>query len=649
VRDLSTGGAHVHALPCDRRNGDAAAMIHFSRALYIAGLALATSCTDNVSQIDQSIVVPRPPPFPPGDPPPATAFGVTQFATTDCGATGMQEVADACNGSGLGCLADVPVKICGTQEDEIFTGVSFGASTGPSPRYPGYGGRGEQIADAGLCLLKDLDGGAVETESLDLGLGANASQRVGFLSFDPTAKQMRGWRQMRFHLPFVGDVDLRPQEFTATVADWHHPYTDHAQHKIGSYIVQDGFALDLVGDTSNEVMTMNLPAIPIETPYGEFSAQPQFAVTQTAVVVDYQPTSKTRLDQLLPTATPLVDEVFGRFSGANETDALALAPFGGGPIGTGWESQMGLGSRMPKPVFIYTGTPFFDHRPDFDLDQPRQDSENKPGFFVSGGIDIVYSPTGLLPDWLTNAGVNLEFDVYFKPHLDVAIAGQLEVHAAEAAASGDSGAKSTLEELRLISGTGGHVSAAITMGADLHAWIDLGIFGTYDLVPEMHPHFDLPISSSDKIMNQFQTADAIMTDHVSLNPADAGWDFSEMITLRGTPITDKRGFIAECLATKPDDQPPPKGSWSPGGPDGFPVSFQICNFCVFNYGFDDANSNRHIPVGATTLMPSSPPASWTCTNRSTGCFDVCEWNFSTGAGEVVISQADGPAFCDRPQ
>jgi hypothetical protein len=190
------------------------------------------------------------------------------------------------------------------------------------------------------------------------------------------------------------------------------------------------------------------------------------------------------------------------------------------------------------------------------------------------------------------------------------------------------------------------------MGADLHAWVEFSTpFGTvkFDIVPEMHPHFDLPIASADKFPDHFQIADAIMADHASQNPADAGWNFSDMTTLRGDPIPDGRGFVAACLATAPPDQPPPPSSWTPGSPGGFPMDYQLCNFCIASAGYVDPTNNSSVPASTTTVMPSSPPASWTCNVRSNGCFDVCLWDFSSGTGSVVISQAAGPTFCNRPQ
>ncbi len=586
------------------------------------------------------------PNFPPFVQPPPTAYGTAIHAPADCGdsdsSDGMKLIADLCNLTGdvTGCHADGPDPTCSTVEQEIFTGVTLGNKIGPFKQYGGYGGRGKAMGEAGLCVLQALkDGPPLET-SVPLGLGVSGTQRIGFLSFDPATRTVRGYRQLHVDLPILGGADLRPQTFTASLVSWHHPYDDFFPHLLGNYLVDSAYALDMVMDKSAETMNLTLASIPVPTPYGPVYVQPHFSYTagEPVALSPFGGTTQTKAPALLPPFSPIVHDVYGRFAGAKKLDSF---PIGGGfgfP-GVGWDSQVGLGARQEVDIW----TPAAGVRPDVtDIHIPRSTVEYYPEVSVSGGAKVAYSPLNLLPSALTNGPFEITFSIYVDPHLDAKLSGQLELYYGEAAISPDVN-KVTGERLDFKSGVGGKTELTIDVGMDLTICVDL-LLGCKNLV-NVHPKFPLTIPLGEDF-EYGHAATVLMEDHTSAVPSDASWNYSEFTTLAGDTVANGRDFVEQCLAETPPEQELPPAEVTEGSMPPEWIGQWPCNICVGTKGYSDGEVS--VEAISEIVSPSTSPSGpgWACTPNKVGCMDLCQWDSANNTLTVTQEKISGDQYCN---
>jgi hypothetical protein len=592
------------------------------------------------------IFIPRPDPLPrplpsPFVTPPWSVYGTDSPPTWgDCGPStgsdGMRVIADVCNASGpvTGCHATGPDPTCTSYEREVFTGVSLGNWTGSGKSYNGFGGRGQAMGEAGLCILQALKDGPPLSTSTPIGLGITGSQRIGFLSFDPGSRTMKGYRQLHVDLPLLGGADLRAQTFTAQLVNWHHPYDDKVAHKLGSYLVDDGWALDLTMDRSDEIMNLELARISVPTPYGPVSVQPFFKYTAGEPVL-LSPfggtTQKTDPDFFWGIRKPLVGDVYGRFAGAS---LLGTFPDGGGKTGVGWDSQVALGSRGDGSLWSGKNG---DQRPDFQLEQARSLLEYTPDVQVSGGLEIKKSLVDFLPSALRSDPFGTTFEVSITPHLDAKLSGQLALGYSEEAVSPDVSTM-TAEDLQIKSQVVGGTTVGVIVGLKFIVNIDLPIVGWKNLV-NITPTFpiDLPVGGS---ATTGQQATVRMGQYAS--QTDKNWVYDWFQKLDGSWVSDGRAFVQACLAQSPAPQSIPPATVTPGTLPTDWVDEWPCNICVGLPASPGVNPFSQV------VTPSTSPAgpSWACDTTRIGCMDLCTYDSRTGSLTLKREKISGDRYCD---
>lgn len=114
---------------------------------------------------------------------------------------------------------------CGLEKRDIATGVTLGpppAKTEPHPRWGYMGGQGALMADAAVCLIKDIGnhpGGRIDlhTPTTSGIVHASTEQIVGLESFDPVARKAVFYHVVRACAPMLGCMDATRQTITAQV------------------------------------------------------------------------------------------------------------------------------------------------------------------------------------------------------------------------------------------------------------------------------------------------------------------------------------------------------------------------------------------------------------------------------------------------
>jgi hypothetical protein len=577
------------------------------------------------------------------------ASGGTTVATESCPASGG--ITALCKGIGV-CTGPAPT--CDSKTRQLFTGTELLPSHSGTPSWNGFGGRGRVLADAGLCILRDLGvNGPITTPAAGTG-STTATQTIGFLSFDPTNKIMKGYRQLRACVPLFGCIDTRPQTFTVSEQRAFVSGTSN-----GTYPIFGEAALQITADETSQSMTIAPPVpISVATPYGVISVTPSFHYEggEQMLSAPFQGESKGQGQQY-----PLVD-TYGMSPGGTFTAQHQWTP------GTGWDSVIALGSRMSTATWSGSGNP---PRPDGDMTKARSAAENAPGIasaqngeLISVSANIEYAPPiSALPapiqSLITQSGVDFEFRVFVRPHYDTKFAGQMQLRTREEAwwAMDSHPAHISTSEIAFDTSVGESSTLSIEAGLDLVLKIDLGFAGSLTIL-NLHPTFDVPITPSTPGTALGPTAIASIKETDSNPPLTtvSAWhaSYSKFTTLKsgGQNVADPNAFITSCLANAPAPKTIPAGGYSPPNPATLPGGLYPCNVCVANVQttWTDQNGASHtLPAESKTALPSTTsatPLAWTCKPVHAGCFDMCAWDPATGAKTVVKSAAiSNPTMC----
>jgi hypothetical protein len=116
---------------------------------------------------------------------------------------------------------------CGRYKREISTGVTLAPPQVP-PGIPAkwglLGGRGKLMAEATMCLLKDIgekpDGRLLNRASSTVaGRKVEIEQTIGLIHFYPAARTAKLYQNVRIRAPLIGWLDAQRQTFDVTVRE----------------------------------------------------------------------------------------------------------------------------------------------------------------------------------------------------------------------------------------------------------------------------------------------------------------------------------------------------------------------------------------------------------------------------------------------
>jgi hypothetical protein len=505
---------------------------------------------------------------------------------------------------------------CGRRAQEIFTGVTLFPSVKQPASWNRFGGRGEIMAQAGLCILKDLANGAhSNSASVDIGIGkVSIDQEIAFRAFDVDQRAVSIYQNLDFCVPVFGCLSGVGQEILVRLAAScpAHPLGQSC----GSYPVKSAYALDVIADESARYLGLAAPVITVVTPYGPVNVQPQIQFWSNLGTVLSPFGSSIQKDQTIgPLDARFVDSVahppvrfydrYGRIPGVVfSSQPRALTD------GVGWDSQMGFGSRDARPWTSEwsPGGNVNARRPDLDLGAARSTGEKQANFHVRAEAEIAYSPTDILPSWLKGSGVDLWFKIWIKPKADAAVAGQLGIFSSEGGVYQLDDGLRHYAQLVLRDGASAAGSFVVDAGLDLVAVIDLPSPLDDITLIDIHPDFSVPVDKGDDDSRQHGKWREARAGSSSAPPAAPEFD-GPIRTFHGD--VDGPAFIEECLTEPVPEQPHPPPSFTPG--DGSVLDRDLlfpCNICVTvgQHDIDMCAPNPGHGAGECTQGPRCHPA-----------------------------------------
>ncbi|MFN8546115.1 MAG: hypothetical protein U0807_18190 [Candidatus Binatia bacterium] len=571
---------------------------------------------------------------------------------------------------------------CGRRAQEIFTGVSLFPSATTPASWNHFGGRGEIMADAGLCIMKDLANGPhVNSASADIGIGNVAiNQKVGFLAYDLAQRTVTAYQNLDFCVPVFGCLTGVGQKIGVHLASScpAHP----VGRSCGTYPVKAAHALDVVATESSRYLGLEAPVITLVTPYGPINVRPQIQFwSKLGMALSPYGTSPYKDHTSAPLDYRVTDPVFGFFADlADRYGRTAGVLFSSQPWSltqnVGWDSQIGLGSRDARP-WTSAWSPGADPkpaRPDHNLGTARSDSEKEASAHLHIEAEFSYSPTELLPSWLKGSGVDLSFKIWVTPKADARVAGQLAFYASEGSAYKVDNAESAYTQLVVRDGATAAGSFEVDAGMDLVAYIDLPSPLDDITLVDVHPDLSIPVTKKDDDSQESGQWREARAGSGSRPPDPPAFD-GPVRTFHGD--VDGAAFVSQCLAEPVPEQTKDEPSFSPGDPNALKKDILYpCNICL---GVGEHHVEMCVPqpghttaectVGprchpalieagkckdlkydstpqTTELYPSTSnplPASkhWDCDSYGkSGCMDLCAWNPLTHALTVAKSAVD---------
>jgi hypothetical protein len=460
---------------------------------------------------------------------------------------------------------------------------------GPDPKNDcDLGGRGRAIGEAALCLLRDLanearspslggpgirreDGFSIEIGQVDV------EQRVGFLSFDPPARRMRGFHAISICVPVLGCIGNQTQEFTATLVQ-----KQGETAGCGDYHFTDPWLLVVKTEDVEHNLGVEVGPFIVYTPVGPIHVKPRldYEANFEAVTSPWANGNIRTLHQPNPCAKANLVDVYGA---SDVLFASSLAALDVGLV-MGWDSILGMGGRDPKPlnpIWSPAAQPF-PQRPDLDFSMARDADEKRPvnrmvaTVQVSYGLDELGIKLNLGPFSLRTA------NVFVSAHLGAAFASQFQL---------------LFDEGRYIAtmpdGCNPMASTGVTLQSAVSAFAELLI--------EAGVHIDFVLDLSpfgEKHFNFLKTAPVIHPTTPAPVPMLGPAAFARIVTAEPPPpgpalynefqsfsggMEDGRSFVDQCLNEPPPPaQMPPDPEFTPGDPRDLlePLQFP-CNICVF--------------------------------------------------------------------
>jgi hypothetical protein len=286
-------------------------------------------------------------------------------------------VASLCN------IGPLPVECgvcecCRSDAADFFTGTEATlAPGGDAADWCKIGGRGRELGEAAVCLLRDLAqparapslGGPGIHLSADIPIpvgSVTADQRIGLLEFthDAGGTVVRGFHTTGYCLPGLGCIDGQTQTFTASLVQ-----TSGGDGACDSWTLADPYKLDITADEQQFNLGVGVGPILIPVPVGAISVTPRldYESNQQAVTSPWAGGNNASSEALcFPTL----------YSDASDPAQVSLAAsaagLDGGPV-DGWQSFVGFGGRdalINGAVWDPAGA-VFPARPDFDFSGAR--------------------------------------------------------------------------------------------------------------------------------------------------------------------------------------------------------------------------------------------------------------------------------------
>lgn len=566
----------------------------------------------------------------------------------------------------FGASIDPPDYRCGAYAREIGTGVTLGTPPASSvqPRWGLLGGRGDLMADAMLCLLKDIGdrpGGRIENYApVPVGIGkVEMRQIVGLSNFDPAAKRAELYQVTRICAPLLGCIDAGRQNIVATVRQSAPAWPGGM--RAGDYPIRDSFALEVDADWSATRFGATLPPITIVTPYGQVSAKPGFTYSASLLPIDapFSYPKGARVEFHHPESagvlTPSVDDTYGRsgvpFIISVSTNLPQPSQPSSAPPPRGWSSQLAFGGRDGAyDAEVWSGgggTPPF--RPDFDFGTARSGLESRPAANFVAEAPIRFeppNPVSLLPSAVQQIVSAVELWVEVNPRFGADYAAQFGLLSREAAVhlgcntGKEFPAPCGIAEsaVALQANAQGRIDIVGTVHLKI-SFISLGFFtpGSIDVTKS----FTIPIENFNRVWAPARIS-GVQQAHVSsrvgwaldaaTRPGESIWQ--GMKGLSGGASSNLRQWTQACLASPPKNPaPPPPPAFEPGKADDLTPKLLPCNICVA-----DSRHNAYDPFKIFEVSSRKPglPASVCQWEKNAGCYDMCSWN---GSSWVRVEQA----------
>jgi hypothetical protein len=531
---------------------------------------------------------------------------------------------------------------CGTYAREITTGVTLGPSADGTEVWNDLGGRGEVMADAGLCLLADLEHfgseGHVVSEA-ELG-PFSTRQRLGQTEFDPVARRWVGYQIVDVCGPMIDCFEVQRRVITADVVS--SPSFGNA----GVYPVEDAYALQIHTERPSLVLGVDLPTLTFVTPIGPVDVTPHFGLNSELDVIGVP--------------FPHVDDTlhYMRTEPMSMQDTNGRAGIGlivqTHPLGTlehgGWVSQLGFGQRdSTTSLWDPTGgTPAERVRPDLDMplyaatlaptglydlsdatmDVPRTTDEAMPVTHVHLDGEAVYDLTAYLPfDLVWPLNVD-EADVVVAVNANADFGAQTQLVSREGDPRSGEFDELPSAQVMLQSASSAAATTDITITVDL----ELSLGGFFPVQIHRSIVVPLPFGDHDYSVGDFAYA-------TSRSDPEHEPDLFSVHTWSGNE--DAPDMILECLDHTPMDIPLPDPQRSEQGIALFDLL--PCNLCAWRAGFE-ADGVNYPPMGEF-VAPFGEPG-WTCNPQHDGCMDLCRFDTETGEFTMIaLSANDEPNLC----
>lgn len=582
---------------------------------------------------------------------------------TDCGMSAFTALDFICETLGSG-LCSTTANSCSNASQEIFTGLNIElASPAKFLPWTGFGGMGEIYQSAGVCLLKDLDKKSITSEAkASVAIGnASIKQQILFSGWDPASRTVSAYQRNKVCAPAIGCLDIATQKFSLKAVSTN---KTGSGEKAGSYDIYKTTALQLDAEALMQGMKVTIPAINVNTPYGQVSAKPEFDFGRALGFIQAPfDGNKTAGINTVFGLTKYTD-LYGRVPGMklSQTYPIKPLPTMGGEDKTkiGYVSQIGLGSRdaniKSSPWKPTAGEAWPTGRPDANVGQARSILEKTPNAYLGANVKIAYDPIGMLPDWIRNSSfINIAFSIFAQPTVGAGFTSQFDINSNEAAKWDGTMASQTVPDLRpnhldqlkglsMYGGTSASALFALLSGVDLTLKLHIPLPFPFDDIEatliDLHPRATLAEATSNGYGTSVPAANA--SSQASKIVATNNF-FQSYNTLLGPK--DGLKHIQACLATPKKDAPAPADPvYEPGNPqDLIEGILYPCNICVGmnDYSYTALGKVNTIKGFLELYFPadqSTRPGStqWACDKvYESGCYDMCSYDVTTNHLTVV--------------
>ena len=582
-------------------------------------------------------------------------------------------------------LCKIGANNCVEGSQDIFTGNQIElASPNNIKSWTGFGGLGLPYLGANLCLLRDLKDMSLESQAqATTPIGkVSVKQKVTFYSFNREKYEWVGYHSAKACVPVFGCLDVFNQKITATAINTN---LTNAGKKAGEYAVYSAHALEVKTDGLAQNLKVTIPAIKVDTPYGQVSAKPEFDFGR-AIGFQLAPYNLGNSKSLLagPWGKAKLKDVYGINPG---TDFIENYPtyyvLGSRTLDNrqiGYLSQVAFGSRDANPkkaAWAPAGNEEYPVRPDGDFETARSQLEKLPNAYMAAAVEVAYSPTDLLPSAIrNNQFISIDFKVFAKPMIDAGITSQFNISNSEIsvgkkllAPAGPLDYRPMFMEqykgLSMSAGTSAAGRFSLSAGVDLKLHLHVPLPWPFDDVDisliNIHPKttvaevIDVGYGKGNRQAQAFSQSSKILA---SKNV------FQQYKSFNGYS-GDGQEHIKACLAApNATGKLPDAPEYTPGNPEDLTQNILYpCNICIAMNSFsykDEQHKDHTIDGFLQVLFPvtqANMPANvrWVCDNVSeSGCYDMCSYDplsnkltvVKTAKGMRAAGEAtDGPARC----